>query len=114
MYHHTCEKKKCPKCGYESCECEHKLLDIKNGYLMLCPNCSTILNSATLSISENFVESSESESTLKNYLDDLLNKFKQDPQYELKQEFGRLLMRNIGSFTKEELFRYEELKKLLK
>lgn len=49
-----------------------------------------------------------------DYCDKLLNKFKQDPQYELKKEFGLLLMRHIDSFTPEERKRYEELKELLK
>lgn len=44
----------------------------------------------------------------------LLAKFKQDPQYELKQEFGMMLMRHIDSYTPEERERYEELKVLLK
>jgi hypothetical protein len=48
------------------------------------------------------------------YLEKLLNKFKQDPQYELKQEFGQLLMRHIDSFSPEERKRYEELKDILK
>lgn len=43
----------------------------------------------------------------------LLDKFKQDPQYELKQEFGRMLMRHINSFTPEERKRYDELKTIL-
>ena len=48
------------------------------------------------------------------YLEKLLNKFKQDPQYELKQEFGKLLMKHINSLTPEERKRYDELKKILK
>jgi hypothetical protein len=43
----------------------------------------------------------------------LLNKFKQDPQYELKQEFGEMLMRHIDSFTQDERKRYDELKEIL-
>jgi hypothetical protein len=43
----------------------------------------------------------------------LLNKFKQDPQFELKQEFGMMLMRHIDSFTPAERNRYDELKKIL-
>jgi len=48
------------------------------------------------------------------YLEKLLNKFKQDPQYELKQELGKLLMRHINSFTPEERKRYDELIEILK
>lgn len=44
------------------------------------------------------------------YLNGLIAKFKKDPQYELKQELGRLLLRHINSFTPKELKRYEELK----
>ncbi len=55
-----------------------------------------------------------SEEELKNYYDKLLEKFKKDPQYELKQEFGRMLMKHIDDFTTEELTRYNELKELLK
>lgn len=48
------------------------------------------------------------------YCQELLDKLKQYPQYELHQEFGRLLLRHIDSFTAEERNRYEELKQLLK
>ena len=48
------------------------------------------------------------------YLEKLLAKFKEDPQYELKQEFGMMLMRHIKDFSPKERERYEELKKLLK
>ncbi len=48
------------------------------------------------------------------YLEKLLNKFKQDPQYELKQELGKLLMRHIDSFSPEERKRYDELIEILK
>lgn len=51
---------------------------------------------------------------LQNYFDRLLAKFKKDPQYELKQEFGTMLMRHIDSFSESELARYNELKTLLK
>jgi hypothetical protein len=47
------------------------------------------------------------------YLEKLLNKFKQDPQYELKQELGQLLMIHIDSLTPEERKRYDELLKIL-
>ena len=39
---------------------------------------------------------------------------KQDPQFDLKAEFGLLLMRHIDSFTPAERARYDELKKILK
>lgn len=51
---------------------------------------------------------------MKAYTDKLLNKFKQDPQYELKQEFGKLLMIHVEDFTPEQLVRYNELKQSLK
>ena len=51
---------------------------------------------------------------MEQYLNKLLAKLKQDPQYELKKEFGLLLMRHIDSFTVEERKRYEGLKALLK
>jgi hypothetical protein len=44
----------------------------------------------------------------------LLNKLKQDPNFELMQEYGRLLMKHINSFTPEERKRYDELGELLK
>lgn len=44
----------------------------------------------------------------------LLNKLKQDPNFELMQEYGKLLMRHINSFTPEEKKRYDELGELLK
>ena len=48
------------------------------------------------------------------YFESLISKFKQDPKWELKQEFGKMLMRHIDSFTTEERKRYDELKLLLK
>jgi hypothetical protein len=44
----------------------------------------------------------------------LLAKFKEDPQYELKLEFGMLLMKHINDFTPAERKRYDELKQILK
>jgi hypothetical protein len=55
----------------------------------------------------------KSEAEINAYFDKLLNKFKQDPQYELKQELGKLLMKHINDFTPAERARYEELKTLL-
>jgi len=43
----------------------------------------------------------------------LINKFKQDPRFELKQEFGKMLMRHIDSYNPDELKRYNELKSIL-
>jgi len=48
-----------------------------------------------------------------DYCNSMMEKFKQDPQWELQQEFGRLLMRHIDSFTPEERKRYDELKAIL-
>lgn len=53
------------------------------------------------------------EQEIKNYCDKLLNKLKQDPLFDLKQEFGQMLMRHIDSYTIDERIRYEELKKIL-
>lgn len=47
------------------------------------------------------------------YCEKLIGKLKQDPQWELQQEFGRMLMRHIDSFTPEERKRYDELKEIL-
>ena len=49
-----------------------------------------------------------------SYLEKLIAKLKQDPKWELQQEFGRMLLRHIDSFTEAERIRYEELKQLLK
>ena len=43
----------------------------------------------------------------------LLNKLKQDPQFDLMQEYGQLLMRHIDSYTPEERKRYDELTAIL-
>ena len=56
----------------------------------------------------------QTEEELEQYMQSLIQKFKKDPKWELRQEFGRMLMRHIDSFTKEERIRYEELKELLK
>jgi len=47
-------------------------------------------------------------------MEKLLNRLKQDPQFELKQELGLMCMRHIDSFTPEERNRYDELLELLK
>ena len=49
-----------------------------------------------------------------SYLEKLIAKLKQDPKWELQQEFGRMLLRHIDSLTESERIRYEELKQLLK
>lgn len=43
------------------------------------------------------------------YFDKLLNKLKQDPLYNQRQELGNMLMRHIDSFTPAEKIRYDEL-----
>lgn len=45
-------------------------------------------------------------------MEKFLAKLKQDPNYELRQEFGHFLMRHIDTFSPEELKRYNELKKM--
>lgn len=46
-------------------------------------------------------------------LDKLLNKFKEDPQYELKAELGKMIMRPLESLSQAERIRYDELNKIL-
>jgi len=48
-----------------------------------------------------------------DYCNSMMEKIKQDSQWELQMEFGRLLMRHIDSFTPEERKRYDELKAIL-
>lgn len=48
------------------------------------------------------------------YLQKLLNKLKQDPQFELRQEFGRMLMRHINTFSDDEMKRFKYLEEQLK
>jgi hypothetical protein len=43
----------------------------------------------------------------------LLNKLKQDPQFDIMQEYGKLLMRHIDTFTPDERKRYDELTEIL-
>jgi replication fork clamp-binding protein CrfC len=50
---------------------------------------------------------------IEEYCQKLIAKFKQEPNWELQQEFGRMLMRHIDSFTEEERNRYDELKRIL-
>lgn len=50
---------------------------------------------------------------INDYLNKLIAKLKQRPQWELEQELGRMLMRHIDTFTPEELKRYNELQDLL-
>ena len=51
---------------------------------------------------------------LEAYCEKILSKFKQDPLFELKQEFGMMLFKHIDDFTPQELEKYNELKELLK
>lgn len=51
---------------------------------------------------------------IEDYCQKLIKELKKDPQYELRQELGRMLMRHIDSFTTEERARYDELLILLK
>ena len=44
----------------------------------------------------------------------LLARLRQQPLTKEREEFGRMLMRHIDSFTPEELNRYNELKTILK
>lgn len=55
-----------------------------------------------------------SEEELEAYFKRILDKLKQDPLFELRQEFGIMLFKHINDFTEEELKRYNELKQLLK
>jgi len=51
---------------------------------------------------------------IENYCQKLMSKLKQaTPDWELRQEFGQMLMRHIDSFTPQERARYDELKRLL-
>ena len=43
----------------------------------------------------------------------LLERLRAEPLAKEREEFGKLLMRHIGSFTPEERKRYEELKAIL-
>lgn len=43
----------------------------------------------------------------------LLAKLRAEPLAKEREEFGRMLMRHIDSFSPEERKRYEELKKIL-
>jgi len=51
---------------------------------------------------------------IENYYQNLISKFKQDPKWELQQEFGRMLMLHIDDLSENQRARYEELKTLLK
>ena len=51
---------------------------------------------------------------IEDYFQKILNKFKQDPLFELRQEFGMMLFKHIDDFTPQELERYNQLKELLK
>jgi len=47
-------------------------------------------------------------------LNKLLARLMKEPLAKERQEFGKMLMRHIDSFTEEERIRYDELKELLK
>lgn len=49
----------------------------------------------------------------KKAADKLLAKLRAEPLAKEREEFGRMLMRHIDSFTPEERNRYEELKAIL-
>lgn len=51
--------------------------------------------------------------SIEDYCDKLLNKLKQEPNYELMQELGLLLMKHINDLTPKERERYDELIKIL-
>jgi len=68
---------------------------------------------------DNFPESNidDKEPTIEEfnaYCEKLVNKLKQNPKWELQLELGKMLMRNIDTFTVEERKRYDELLILLK
>lgn len=46
-------------------------------------------------------------------LNKILDRLKQDPLFELRQEFGQFLLRHIDSLSIEERKRYDELKSIL-
>jgi len=47
-------------------------------------------------------------------LNAFLNKLKQDPQYELKQELGRMLLLQKEYFTEDQIKRYDYLMSVIK
>lgn len=53
------------------------------------------------------------EQEIEDYCNKLITKFKKDPNWELQQEFGQLLMIHINDFTPEQRKRYDELKLIL-
>ena len=57
-----------------------------------------------------FTITSEQEASMER----LLKRLQQDPQFELKQELGKFLMRHINDLSEAELERYNEIKRLLK
>lgn len=59
-------------------------------------------------------ESEPTKEQLDSYYNKLLSKLKKDPQFELRQELGNMLMRHISTFSDKELDRYNELIKILK
>ncbi len=58
---------------------------------------------------------SENKKDMESYFNDILDRLKsKDPQFELKIEFGKLLMKHIDDLTPDERKRYDELKLILK
>ena len=51
---------------------------------------------------------------MRAYYDKLLAKFKQDPYFDQKQEYGRLLMIHVNDFTPQQRIRFDELHDFLK
>lgn len=60
-------------------------------------------------------EKEPTEEEIETYCQNIISKLKQeDSQYELKVEFGKLLMIHIDDFTPSQRKRYEELKSQIK
>ena len=47
------------------------------------------------------------------YAKELLEKLRSQPYAKEREEFGRMLMRDISTFTPKEMKRYNELKQIL-
>jgi hypothetical protein len=50
----------------------------------------------------------------KNAADRLLARLRAEPLAKEREEFGRMLMRHVDSFTPDEMKRYNELKEILR
>ena len=53
------------------------------------------------------------EKEIEVYCNKLISRLKKDPQWELHQELGQMLLRHIDDLTPQERKRYDELKELL-